>query len=196
MSATTRWFADAPVAQADRARAEVSRFPTLRAWWVVAERGDWMLWAAGRAGADSRLLVAAALECVRTILDHLDEDARAIAVAALLVAERWCDGRVGPAECDTAAHKVNREAERTQPISDPRVAAARLSALGAVESVVLAAASDDRTRCAKFAAEAARRVAGTYGRLQGPDEVEAAHARCAAVVRRHIAERWIADHTM
>lgn len=196
MSGTTRWFADAPVAQADRARAELSRYTSLRAWWIQAERGDWMLWAAGRAGADSRLLVKAAIDCVRLVLDHLDEDGRAIAVGALQVAELWCDGRVGPAECDAAAHKVNREAERTQPIADPRVAAARLAALGAVESAVLAAAAEDRLRCAKFVAEAARRVAGTYGRMHGPEEVEAAHARCAAVVRARIADRWIPDHTM
>src|SRR5690606_7313013 len=127
--------------------------------------------------------------------EHLDEESLPVAVSAVAVAEQWCDGRVGPADCRAAAQRVNRTAERTQPIADPRVAAARLAALGAVESAVQAAVSDDLVRCAEFAAEAARRVAGTFGRMHGAEEAELAHARCAAAVRRRIPERWFPDHT-
>lgn len=193
MSGTSRWFAGAPVAQADRARAEISRHPSLRAWWGEAERGDWMLWAAGRAGIDSRMLVSAALDCVQPVLEILDEESAVVAHQAMSVAAQWVDGRVGPGECRAAAQKVYREAERTMPIEDPRKAAARTSALGAVESVVQAASSDDHRRVAEFTAEAARRAAGTLGRMHGPDDAELAHARCADLVRAKIPVRLLPE---
>lgn len=187
MSLGVRWFENAPVAQVDRARAEALRHPHVRAWWQATERGDWMLWTAGAAGVDSRLLVAAAVDCARLVLGLLDDDARAIARDALARAEQWCEGRVGPGDCRQAAQAVYREAERTVPIDDPRVAACRTVALGAVEVAVQAAAwSDDRGRCGEFVAECARRVANAFGRMHGPEEAEATHARCAAIVRARI----------
>lgn len=183
-------FDGAPVAQADRARAEAARYPTAQAFWDACERGDWLLWAAGRLGVDSRVLVAAASDCARQTLDVLEEDARKVAADALAAADLWCEGRVGPGDCRTAVNKVHREAERTVPIEDPRLAAGRTSALGAVEAAVQAAAwSDDRLRCAEFASHAARRVANTWLRIEGPDEAEAAHARCATAVRVRIPSR-------
>jgi hypothetical protein len=185
------WFADATVAQADRARAEAGRYPTLRAWWDETERGDWMLWAAGRAGVDYRLVVAAAVDCVRFVFDHLDPDTRPVAEQAVAAVEQWCAGRISAAECRSAASRVHREAERTAPIEDPRVAAGRSAALGAVESIAQAAASDDRTRSVEFAAECLRRVAGTYGRMFGPEDAEAVHGRCADAIRARIPERML-----
>lgn len=180
-------FDAAPVAQADRARVEAGRHPTALAFWAACERGDWLLWAAGRLGVDSRLLVAAAVDCARTVLEVLEEDARKVATEALVAADAWCEGRSGPGECRAAVHRVHREAERTAPIEDPRLAAGRTSALGAVEAAVQAAAwSDDRLRCAEFASHAARRVASTRLRIDGPDEAEAAHGRCAELIRARI----------
>ena len=192
MGGAARWFEDAPVAQVDRARAEAGRFADPSAWWEASERGDWMLWAAGRAGLDTRLVVAAALDCARLVLDLLEEDSREVAVEAVACAEQWCLGRVGPGDCRTAAQRVYREAERTVPIVDPRLAAGRTAALGAVEAAVSAAAwSDDRLRCAEFVSESARRVANTFSRIEGPEEAEAAHARCAARVRARIPARLL-----
>lgn len=191
MTGAGAWFAEATVAQADRARAEAARYPHLRAWWEDSERGDWMLWAAGRAGVDYRLVVAAACDCVRLVFDAIDPETRGVATQAVASVELWCDGRISVGECRAAASRVHREAERTAPIDDPRVAAGRAAALGAVESVVQAAASDDRVRSVEFAAEAVRRVAATHGRMDGPDEAEAIHGRCAEVIRGRIPERMI-----
>jgi len=192
VSLGVRWFENAPVAQVERARAEALRHGDVRAWWQATERGDWMLWTAGAGGVDSRLIVAAAVDCARLVLDLLDEDSLAIAADALARAEQWSEGRVGPGDCRAAAQAVYREAERTVPIDDPRVAAARTAALGAVEAAVQAAAwSDDRGRCGEFVAECARRVANVFGRMDGPEEAEATHARCAALVRARIGARLL-----
>lgn len=192
MAGIARWFEGAPVAQAERARAEAARHPDAATWWAASERGDWMLWVAGAAGVDTRLVVGAALECARLALDVLDEDDREVAEAAVACAEQWCLGRVGPGDCRAAAQRVYREAERTVPIVDPRLAAGRTAALGAVEAAVSAAAwSDDRRRCAEFVSESARRVATTFSRIDGPEEAEAAHARCAARVRARISDRLL-----
>lgn len=187
-----RWFDEAPVAQVERARAEAARFADLTSWWEAADRGDWMLWVAGRSGVDSRLLVQAALDCARLVIDALDEDGQEVCAAAMAIADLWTAGRVGPGECRAAAQKVYREAERTVPLDDPRLAAGRTSALGAVESSIQAAAwSDDRGRCAEFASDAARRVATTWGRIDGPEEQDLAHRRCAAAVRARISARLL-----
>ncbi len=92
-----------------------------------------------------------------------------------------------------AVAQTYREAERTVPITDPRVAAARTSALGAVEVAVTAAAwADERFRCAEFASRAARSVAACWERMDGPDAHEQAHARCADRVRARIEARHVA----
>lgn len=187
-----RWFENAPVAQVERARAETLRHRDGRAWWDATERGDWMLWAAGANGVDSRLLVAAAVDCARLVLPLLEEDSLAIAADALDRATQWHEGRVGPGDCRAAAQAVYREAERTVPIDDPRLAAGRTAALGAVEAAVQAAAwSDDRVRSAELASECARRVANAHGRMDGPEEAEATHARCAGLVRARIPARLL-----
>jgi hypothetical protein len=191
MGGAAAWFAEATVAQADRARAEASRYPHLRAWWDDTERGDWMLWAAGRAGVDYRLVVSAAVDCARMVFEHLDADTRPVAEQAVAAVEQWCAGRIGAAECRSAASRVHREAERTAPIEDPRAAAGRAAALWAIESIAQAAASDDRTRSVEFASECVRRVAGAYGRMFGPEEAEGTHGRCAEAIRARIPGRSI-----
>jgi hypothetical protein len=191
MGGAGSWFADATVAQADRARAEAGRFPHLRAWWEQTERGDWMLWAAGRAGVDYRLVVTAAADCTRFVLDLIDDDTRAVAEHGVTTVEAWCAGRVSAGDCRSAASRVNREAERTAPIDDPRKAAGRAAALWAVESLAQAAASDDRVRSVEFASECVRRVAGTHGRMFGPEEAEAVQGRCAEAIRGRIPDRMI-----
>jgi hypothetical protein len=189
MQGAASWFADAAVAQADRARAEAARFPTLRAWWAETERGDWMLWVAGRAGVDYRLVVAAAADCARFVLELVDDDTRPVGTAGVDAVEAWCGGRVSSADCRAAASRIHREAERTAPIEDARLAAGRAAALWALESLVQAAASDDRVRSVEFASECVRRVAGAHGRMHGPDEAEATHGRCAEAVRARIPSR-------
>lgn len=191
MPGAAAWFAEAAVAQADRARAEAARHPHLRAWWDETERGDWMLWVAGRAGVDYRLVVQAAADCSRLVLDLLDDDTRPVCLRGIETVEQWSSGLVSAADCRAAASRIHREAERTAPIEDARLAAGRAAALWALESLVQAAASDDRVRSVEFASECVRRIAGAHGRVHGPDEVEAIHGRCADAIRSRIPSRSI-----
>jgi hypothetical protein len=185
------WFRDAPVAQAERARAEAGRQPDLPTWWRGAERADWMVWAAGRADVDLRLVVQAAADCVRTALPAVDEAARPVATAAVDAVFAWVEGRVGPRELRAADAAVAREAERSAPIPDPTVAAGSAAALGAVTALVQAAVADDRRRTSELAADAVRRVAATEGRLAGPEAAGLAQERCADLVRARIPARLL-----
>jgi hypothetical protein len=71
-------------------------YPTLNDAWQVCERGDWMLWLAGKmAGepmSDTRKpLVLAACECVRLALPYVKLGETA-PLAAIELAEKWARG--------------------------------------------------------------------------------------------------------
>jgi hypothetical protein len=42
--------------------------------WATCQRADWMLWLAGRAGIDRKLLVLAACDCAETALKYVPRD--------------------------------------------------------------------------------------------------------------------------
>lgn len=67
----------------------------VREHWQACPRGDWLLWLAGRADVDRKLLVRAACACAREALVHVaaGEDRTRIAIET---AEAWTRGEVTP----------------------------------------------------------------------------------------------------
>lgn len=80
--------------------------PDYETAWRVCERGDWLLWLAGRLatpGSDAhRAVVRAACACAETVLQYVpageDRPRRAIETA-----RAWCDGTATVAQCRAAA---------------------------------------------------------------------------------------------
>ena len=73
-----------------------AQFPSLRAAWDACERGDWMLWLAGRnagePGTDGRRpLVLAACACARLSLVHVPQG-ELRPLKAIETAEAWARG--------------------------------------------------------------------------------------------------------
>ena len=64
---------------------------SLRCAYRTCERGDWMLWLAGRVGVDRNVLVLAACACARLALVHMPAG-EGRPLAAIETAERWARG--------------------------------------------------------------------------------------------------------
>ncbi len=86
-------------------------YPDLPTAWAACDRGDWMLWLAGKLagppGDASRIpLVRAACDCAELALqvwEARDPDSRR-PHEALAVARRWCDGAATLEEVQAAAY--------------------------------------------------------------------------------------------
>ena len=70
--------------------------------WLECERADWLLWWAGRAGIDRKLLVRTACQCARRALRFVP-DGESCALRAIEAAEAWCDGQASIDEVRAAA---------------------------------------------------------------------------------------------
>ncbi len=172
MPDATHW-ADALVrlrACAD-AVAWARQYPDLRAAWAACERGDWMLWLAGRVagapGDSSRIpLVRAACDCAELAISGWEarypDDRRPR--EALVTARRWCDGAATLKEVRDAAADAAGAAYVT-PSAGAYVAAS--AATNAAVSAFAVFAAD------AYAASAAYR---------------APLSRCADIVRHHYPE--------
>ena len=137
-----------------------------RSWesaWAECPRGDWLLWYAGRAGADRRDIVRAAAACARLVL-HLvppGEDRPRLAIEA---AEAWADA----------------------PTPERAWAAARAAAAAeawAAAAAARAAAAAEAWAAAAWTAEAAARAVGA---AEAGAARKAMHLRCAEAVRAAI----------
>ncbi len=74
------------------ARDFASAYPTLESAWHACERGDWLLWLAGRLPAFPRpLLVLAACACAREALIHVPAN-EPRPLRAIEAAEAWARG--------------------------------------------------------------------------------------------------------
>jgi len=112
--------------------------------WTECDRGDWMLWLAGRVcEKDSdlhRLVVRAAVECARPALKHVPKGEKRPA-EALRVALAWTKGKA-------TSEQV-------------RAAAAAASAAAAAASAAAASAADSAAAYAAYAAAAAAAAAAS-----------------------------------
>lgn len=143
-----------------------------RAAWDACPRGDWLLWAAGRAGADRRDLVRAAAACARLVLPMVPEGEERPR-RAIEAAEAWADAEPGSA-VQAAAAGAAWAAQAAQAAA--RAAAAWAAAAGVASGAAWAAAGEEvGAAWATWAAEAAG---------EATEEAAAAmHRRCAQAVR-------------
>jgi hypothetical protein len=147
---------------------------TLKTAWTNCERGDWLLWLAGRLGIDRKLLVRAACDCARLAMKYTT-DPRPL--RAIETAEAWCDGQATLEEVRDAARAA---AYATAYAADAAYAAARAAAYAAYAAAA--------ARAAAYAAYAAY-----------PSDAADADARkqtltqCAELVRARIPWSVIAD---
>ena len=75
---------------------------TLAEAWSTCERGDWLLWLAGRVEVDRKLLVTCACQCARLVLP-LVKKGELRPLKAIEAAEGWARGEVMKKEVRTAA---------------------------------------------------------------------------------------------
>ena len=120
--------------------------------WEQCQRGDWLLWLAGRAGIDRKVLVRAACEVARTALRYVPkgEDRPRLAIETTLA---WCDGTATLAEVRKAA------AAGAAAGAAALAAGAVALAAGAAEAAAYAAAAEAAWDAAGAAARAAARAA-------------------------------------
>jgi len=182
--------------------------PDLATAWQVCERGDWMLWLAGKysgpAGDDRRRpLVLAACECARLTLDHVPVDDERPRLA-IETAERWARGEGGVTledvnmAADAAA--AYYAAAAAVAAAAYAAAAAYYAAAAAVAAAYYADADDAATASdaayaatASDAAYAATASDAAYAATYAADAAYAAYAAtraatlkaCAAIVRKH-----------
>lgn len=142
---------------------------SLRTAWRLCERADWMLWLAGVAGVDARLVTRAACDCARTALVYLPpgEDIPRLAIEA---AERYCEKRATREEAYMASYGATYAVDTGQ-------ASRHLYVYNAARFCL-----NDADYAAEFAVHAA-----SYGNC-----AEATARQCADLVRARIPYEVIA----
>jgi hypothetical protein len=133
--------------------------------WATCERGDWMLWLAGRLagklGTKSRKrLVAAALDCAKLAWPHVRRRDRAVVQACYDTTARYLRGEATIAEVRAAADAAAYAAAAY---------AAAANAAAAADAYYAAAAAD---------------AAAAYAAVANAERVRVLR-QCADLVRRH-----------
>ena len=121
----SHWSDALPADACDEARKWCLTQPDYPTAWETCERGDWLLWLAGRIGVDRRLLVRAACACARLALPHVpagDDRPR----HAIETAEAWVRGDASLGEVRVAASAADAAAAAAYYASDDDADAARL----------------------------------------------------------------------
>jgi hypothetical protein len=96
------WSDSLPAGACAEARDWCLTQPSYEAAWEACERGDWLLWLAGRLDVDRRLLVRAACACVRLALVHVPTG-EGRPRRAVETAEAWTRGEASLEEVRDAA---------------------------------------------------------------------------------------------
>lgn len=134
-------------------------FETARECWFQCQRGDWLMWLAGKRGVPTRKLVAAAAACARHVLR---DDAHADTVRAVELAERYGSGEDVPDE------ELRDAAVRAAEAAAWSARAAAWAARAAAEEALAAWAA----RAAAWAATAPREIADVVRSVIAWEEVE------------------------
>ena len=105
--------------------AWASTQPSLRQAWRRCPRGDWMLWYAGRVGADRRALVLAACDIAETVQHLWPEKGREASQTALDTARAWTRGetdlravRNAANAADAIVAQLSLAVRRTAPVEE------------------------------------------------------------------------------
>jgi len=118
--------------------------------WAECERGDWMLWVAGKLNVDRKVLVAAACECAELALVHVP-DGEDRPRQAIETARAWVSGNATLEQVRKAA-----DAARAAAYADAARAAAYADAARAAASAADAAAYASRAKSLRRSAEIVR----------------------------------------
>jgi len=175
--------------------------PTPEAAWRTCDRGDWMLFAAGKSGAygepwseQRKPLVLAACACARLALPHTKDER---VLACIEAAERWCRDEATVSEvclarhAAAAAHAADADADAYSAANAAYAAADAYSA--AAYAAVAAYAAANAANAAAYAAYAAAAAAdAAYAHAAYAAAYAAAAdaarfrvlAECADIVRR------------
>lgn len=153
------------------------QYPTLQQAWDNCERGDWMLWLAGKQsgepGTDKRRkLVLCACDCARLSLKHVPENEKR-PLRAIETAEAWARKETGVSLDDV---KVAADVDYATAITYTTDAAA--GAEDAADYAVDAVDAVDATNAAAGAADAAADAAGAAARRE-------TLKKCADIARKH-----------
>ena len=133
-------------------------YPTLQQAWNNCERGDWMLWLAGKQSGtpetkSRKKLVLAACKCARLSLKHVPKGERR-PIKAIQTAEKWANGdssitlqdvrnAADAADAaDAAAYAAYAAADAADAAADAAAAAAAASAAADARSKVLKKCAD------------------------------------------------------
>ena len=106
--------------------------------WESCDRGDWLLWLAGRAGLDQKKLVRAAIECAVPVLQYIPIEEQRPS-EALKVVLRWCKGRSTSEEVINASYAVSDAAYATA--HDTTYASDAAYAIANATAIIISAAS-------------------------------------------------------
>jgi hypothetical protein len=134
--------------------------PDLPTAWLACERGDWMLWLAGRRlrhlppeHPERRRLTLAAVECAELARDQWRAEHREVLRRTLDVARRWGEGDASVTLDDVraarnAARAAADDAERTTAADAAWATAAYAYAAWAADAAALADDADAQRACA------------------------------------------------
>ena len=119
--------------------------------WGTCQRGDWLLWIAGKLNVDRKLLVLAACGCARTALKYIPvgEDRPRIAIET---AEAWTRGEATIDQVRTAAHAAAAYADAAHAATAYAADAAHAAAAYAAAAYAVAAHAVAACAAAAYAA--------------------------------------------
>jgi hypothetical protein len=137
---------------------------TLEEAWNQCERGDWMLWFAGKIEVDRKLLVLAACGCARKALKNVPEGEERPRIA-IEAAEAWCRGEASIEDVRAAADAARAAAYAARAAADAADAAAYAARAAAYAAYAAADAADAAARAAAYAAYAAADAAAEAASL-------------------------------
>ena len=155
---------------------------SLRCAYRTCQRGDWMLWLAGKSAIDRKMLVRAACDCARLAWELQDTAGH----AAIETAEAWCHGEATIEQVRAAAYAAYSA------YSADADAAAYYSAAAAYAAAAYSAA-DAAAAAAGYAAYAAAGYAASAAGYAAYSDAASAHRvtsrtleKCADLVRARI----------
>ena len=151
---------------------------SLRCAYRTCERGDWMLWLAGRVGVDRNVLVLAACACARLALVHMPAG-EGRPLAAIETAERWARGDASVSLEDVRQAAYAAYAAYAAAYANANANAYAYAAYAAANAANAAA---NAANAANAAANAAAYAAYAANAAARSDTLR----NCADIVRRHI----------
>ena len=159
---------------------------TIKAAWLACERGDWLLWFAGKLDIDRKVLVFVACQCARLVLKNTT-DKRVL--KCIEITERWTADNAMIEEMITARRDAADAADAAAYAAYAYAAAYAAYAYAAAAAAAYAAAADAADAAAAYAAYAAAAAAdaAAYAAADAADATRKETLKiCADLVRKYI----------